>query len=440
MQFEDPKSILEAAAAQPTQGLDAHALVAKGTRLRRARLAAAVTGMAVVVAAASASFGMLADRRDDAAPGPAAPSERACPPSNRVSVYLRHGVATDEGRELARMLDRQVRDLNAASRVAYVSKRQAYRELTRRGRDVAADDDRELPWATLQARLDVHNVDDADLERLVLMLEEQIDMVQATVDKPLGGACAEVIRTLPGPETDGPLPPGDDPRTASVDLMRAECETGTIRLAVGPAEFTDGTKWCRFVLYVRNATGRPLQLDVDEQLLWSTRGQAVTPWEDAMIGDYSTRLFTSPLAPGRGRMGEVTFLVLPGDVPASLELQPDPGFAPISIELEYDCPADLRDEPGKRCLFSPRSDPVAFEQTHRRVEVTLWHCGVDPLFVAGQEWVVQDPPFDATNAPESFTGRGRFERKSAITAVYVDDGGEQILFEVVPDWEPPPCA
>ena len=52
MQFDDPRAMLESAAAHPSRGVDPRALMKEGARLRRARLAAAVTGVAVVVAAA----------------------------------------------------------------------------------------------------------------------------------------------------------------------------------------------------------------------------------------------------------------------------------------------------------------------------------------------------------------------------------------------------
>lgn len=53
--------------------------------------------------------------------------------------------------------------------------------------------------------------------------------------------------------------------------------------------------------------------------------------------------------------------------------------------------------------------------------------------------VVPDPPFDATNAPQDFTGQGRLERRSAVTAPYVDGAGALIRFEANEDWERPVC-
>jgi hypothetical protein len=442
MQFEDPRSILESAAAKPSRGIDAPALLRQGTRLRRARLGAAATGVAVVVAAASASFGMLADGDRDRQPGPAAPSpEKACRASNDASFYLRDHVDAGEGRELAEMLDTQLRTLDALSRVEYVSKRQAYREIVRLYREDEPGFDLDVPWKDIPASLRLRNVDDATVERLEKMLAAQIETMRATAGESRRGPnCETAIDPPPTPDL-GTTVDADPPtlRTdgqAVVKTLRAECRTGTPN---GSVTFSDESKWCRFVLFVDNGASRALRLDLHDQVLKGANGVTATPWEDGMTGDFSTRLFTSPIPPGRQRMGQVIFLLSPGDVPAMLEIHPEPGFGPASFLLEYDCPADLHDEPGNRCLFSQGMEPQTLRQTWDRVEVTLYHCGVDPVEFGGREWVVPDPPFDATNAPESFTGRGLFKQRSAVDALYFDDSGEVIHFQALEDWEPPLC-
>lgn len=448
MQFEDPKSILEAAAAKPSRGVDPHALLKRGSRMRRNRLAAMATGVAVVVVAASASFGMLADGRDDR-PGPAAPSPGRCAESSRVSMYLDDDVDTGEARELARMLQRRLRDLNAAFEVEYVSRRQAYRQILRDYREVP-DFDWELPWMMVPARLDFLGVDDATIERLRKMLHADVEALgRRTTTAAPEGTCVEVVEgdAPPVPQP----PPTRSPRVgpsdarggalgAVVKLLRAECKTGTIRLVGGPADFVDGTKWCRFVLLVDNQGTRPIRLDLEDQLLRTPAGEGTPPWEEATFDDFSLRLFTSPIPPGRQRMGQAIFLLPPTDVPAALELHPRPGFAPASLLVEYGCAEDLREEPAMRCFLGKETEEVTSRQTWARMDVTLYHCGVDPIVFRGRRWVVPDPPFDATNAPEEFAGTGIFKQRSSIDAVYFDDSGEAIRFEASEDWEPPPCA
>lgn len=446
MQFEDPKPVLEAAAATPSGGIDPHVLLEKGARMRRARLVAAASGVAVVVAAASASFGMLADGRGEGGPGPAAPSPGRCAESSRVSMYLRDGFDAGEARDLEQMLDRLLRDLDASFDVEYVSKRQAYRQALR------LYDDPEWSWElqpfAVPARLDFFNVDEATIERLHQTLRGDVEgLGWRTATTGRDGTCVEVVEGH-APPAPAPTPTqtprgetrGDDAGAARVEVLRAECMTGTARLGGGgTAHFVDATKWCRFVLRIDNRAGRAFRLDMDDQLLWATNGHATPPWEDAMFGDFSTRLFTSALPAGRQRMGQVFFLIPPGDFPASLEIHPAPGFGPASFPLEYDCAPDLHDEPGKRCVLSV-GGPQASRQTWGRVAVTLYHCGVEPLRFGGKQWVVPDPPFDATNAPEAFTGHGVFQQRSAIDALYFDDSGEVIKFEADEEWEPPPCA
>ncbi len=440
MQFEDPKSVLEAAAAKPSHGIDPQVLLRKGARMRRARLAAAASGVAVVVAAASASFGMLADGRGDDRPGPAAPSPGRCAESSQVSMFLRDDVDAGAARDLERMLDRVLRDLNEAYDVEYVSKRQAYRQALR------LDDDREWPWelqpSEVPARLDFLGVDEATIERLHQTLRGEVEAIgRRTATTGRDGTCVEVVEGEPPPRTPTRTPRGEATGRVRVEVLRADCATGTIHLENGgSADFVDGSRWCTFALLVNNRSDRSIRLDMGHQVLRGARGRGFAPWEDAMFGDVRTRLFSSPIPPDRRRMGEVVFLLPPTPVPAALELHPGPGFAPVSVPLEYDCPTDLRDAPGRRCMFSTGDALQTFVHTQARATVALYHCGIEPLRFGGKQWVVPDPPFDATNAPEDFTGHGVFKQRSGVDALYVDDSGEVVRFEASEDWEPPPCA
>ena len=446
MQFDDPKSILEAAAAKPSRGIDAPALVRQGTRLRRARLAAMATGVAVVVVAASVSFGALSDgRRDDAAPGPAAPSpdDRCGPPSSRASFYLRDDVRAVDAKRLLRRLEAELRELDGALRATYVSHRAAYREFAERYREKDPETSQSLPWTALPARLDFENIDDATIAALEKRLAGRIDGFEhRTNTTGRDGACVEVVEggkpsePVRGPNVD--VSPAERDRV-EVDLRRAECRTGTVKLDGGTADFVDGSKWCTLVVFVDNGAARPVRLEMKGQTLWMEAGDSMPPWEDAMVGDFANRLFTSVIGPGEQRLGEMTFLLTPWDVPAQLEIVPARDFAPVTIPLDYDCPADLRTEPRRRCSFGEGSEPQPLTQKTARVRVTLYHCGVLPLRFGDRRWVVADPPFDATNAPEDFVGQGRFERKSAVTALYNDDSGEVILCEEIEDWEQPIC-
>lgn len=446
MQFEDPRTILEAAAAKPSRGVDAPALVKQGARLRRARLAAAVTGVTVVVVAASASFGMLADGgRDDAAPGPAAECDQgddACraraefcelPLPPNASIFLRDDAPKEDVLELRDLLLRQ----RGIVQVEYHSKKDAYEEF------VALNEGQSELWPTihpddLPATLRVTVSDDAALRRIQNLDSVLVDETRSSLDV-RERLCQEAARPAPDPTAvphlEPPVPAAGE-RAAVVKVLRAECRTRSIDRSIS---FRDATRWCRFVLLVDNQGSRSLSLNAGDQVLRTANGEAGPPAEDLMSGDFSTRLFTSPIPAGRRRTGQVIFLVPPDDIPAVLELHPRPGFAPASVLLEYDCARDLHDEPGGRCFLGLQSASVGLEQTWARTTVTLYHCGFEPVSFRGREWVVPDPPFDATNAPEGFAGEGLFKQRSARDALYYDDGGEVVHFEAIEDWDPPPC-
>ena len=82
-----------------------------------------------------------------------------------------------------------------------------------------------------------------------------------------------------------------------------------------------------------------------------------------------------------------------------------------------------------------------------RAHVQLWHCGVWLRGYPRGMWELKHPPFDATNAPASFTGTGTASVVDGGGAddnrdrlVYRDNGGQRLVF--VPGDQVPPvhCA
>lgn len=61
------------------------------------------------------------------------------------------------------------------------------------------------------------------------------------------------------------------------------------------------------------------------------------------------------------------------------------------------------------------------------VEVSLYHCGVNPLTYRGERYEVVDPPFDATNAPPTFSGVGTVTRQR-LELHYRDRAGATLVF------------
>jgi hypothetical protein len=106
----------------------------------------------------------------------------------------------------------------------------------------------------------------------------------------------------------------------------------------------------------------------------------------------------------------------------------------------------LEPPPGAEPVPQPRpltEDPAAGEAAGPgdRVEVRLYHCGFEELRHDDRRWVVEDPPFDGTNAPPEFVGRGTFAVGDGGRGVYTDGSGIAVTFSAVDeDWEPPPCA
>ena len=72
-------------------------------------------------------------------------------------------------------------------------------------------------------------------------------------------------------------------------------------------------------------------------------------------------------------------------------------------------------------------DPSATLHVARGQSVVLHHCGVVNIAYDGQEWEVENAPFDATNAPPSFSGFGSFER-TGEALLFTDDRGATLSF------------
>lgn len=96
---------------------------------------------------------------------------------------------------------------------------------------------------------------------------------------------------------------------------------------------------------------------------------------------------------------------------------------------------DWRSATTLAALFDSSNEPTS------QAEVTLWHCGIETITFEDRKWEVpnDEEPFDGTNAPSSFAGRGAIERVSADELRYVDQSG--VILRFVPDdGTDPPCA
>ncbi len=81
--------------------------------------------------------------------------------------------------------------------------------------------------------------------------------------------------------------------------------------------------------------------------------------------------------------------------------------------------------------------PVAAQPPPRQAEahVSLWDCGIRLQGYPRNMWKMERPPFDATNAPDSFTGTGTVRvidgggaLDNADRLVYRDNGGQRLVF------------
>jgi hypothetical protein len=308
MQSDDVKRMLEAAAAGPSRPLDTHALLTEGARLRRARLGAAAAGLAVVVAGASASLGMLGGNRDGA-PGPANTVAGRCGeevrPARRLEVVARDLALKAEVKALARDLQR----------------RQAERESNRAG-------ERKARRATAASEAALRR-----LRRLSSKAAAEVREIETFAE----GLCA--ADETPADGTTVPAP------RIKVGFSRFECNVSALYADTAP----EG-KWCRFVIRVVNEGESPAVLRAADQVL-QTQGRPVSPWPEAMEADFPSRIFTRPIAPEDEALGEVVFLLSKSQVPVALEIHAEGGDHPVRIGLDYDCPPDLHDVPSGRCLF-----------------------------------------------------------------------------------------
>lgn len=72
---------------------------------------------------------------------------------------------------------------------------------------------------------------------------------------------------------------------------------------------------------------------------------------------------------------------------------------------------------------------------HGKAHAVLWHCGIRLQGYPKNMWEMERPPFDATNAPASFTGTGTVRvvdgdgaLDNADRLVYRDNGGQRLVF------------
>ena len=56
-----------------------------------------------------------------------------------------------------------------------------------------------------------------------------------------------------------------------------------------------------------------------------------------------------------------------------------------------------------------------------KINVKLWHCGIEPLHYDGRVWEVPPPSFDATNVSSRWRGRGTATIVDDTTLVYTGD-------------------
>jgi hypothetical protein len=112
--------------------------------------------------------------------------------------------------------------------------------------------------------------------------------------------------------------------------------------------------------------------------------------------------------------------------------QPEPEPVPLPAPVE----PEPRPATPETTVAGPQPDPAGTE-----VDITLWHCGIEPLEVDGQRWVADPPPFDETNAPPELTRHGTVTvAPDGGSATYTDESGVTVdLVPVGDDWQPPPC-
>lgn len=548
MQFDDPRSILESAAAKPERGIDPHALTKRGRRLRRSRYAAVAAGLAVTIAGTSASVGML----DGDGRRQVAGVEECGEPDAIVSVYLRAdateaeiaalqaelearpevaevdymsgeetrealaGIVDEWGSEgdlaphLAHLrveaVDRagagaledlsgpaisfvtrgpSPRDIACRSEIVcnmpgpspmasfflhddapkgevlalrdalraepgvtgvqYVSKERAYEEFTRlyEGEPELYET---IDPGDLPASLRVRAADRGSLERIAALESPIVDEVRSSGDlyeRLCGGAVPDPIPSLrveeeSSSEDESRHEPFRSDPPVDAELLRAECAVAG-DVPAGQVAGEPDRAWCLFDLRVTNSGRTAVRVDYGDATLYVT-GSMMKPW---MPGGESPapagKLFAGAIAPGASATGRWIFRTEPGKPPRRLELWVDSLPAGLLFDLDYDCTPDLRDDPDGKCTFGGTLRGPDESYAIGAMNVTLWHCGVEEVWFAGRQWVVPEPPFDATNAPEEFTGEGSFEVVSERRARFVDKSGIELTFVADDTWQPPPC-
>lgn len=106
-------------------------------------------------------------------------------------------------------------------------------------------------------------------------------------------------------------------------------------------------------------------------------------------------------------------------------------YDPETARAWHDALADPDSPAGpQRSANPPASGP----------DVLLHHCGIRPITFHEDKWEVTEAPFDATNAPSTFSGQGTYTL-SGDTLVFLDRAGARLIF-TPDDGKPngPPCA
>ena len=206
MQSDDVRRMLSGAAAEPSRPLDARVVLAEGTRLRRVRLAVAATGLAVMVAGASAALAAYWPERDgDLGPGPAGTrASVACEldfgPALEVVVFLKNEAPAAQVQALRADLE-QSPDV---ADVRYVSPEEAHREAEAALEGVPRA--RPVSVGSMPATLRVRAVSESAAARLSFHMAPVIDHVRTSADA-RAFACSRIgLRYHPEGPADRPSP------------------------------------------------------------------------------------------------------------------------------------------------------------------------------------------------------------------------------------------
>jgi hypothetical protein len=264
------------------------------------------------------------------------------------------------------------------------------------------------------------------------------------------------------PATDPTLPPlEDEPR-----VVIGPTEVGDLTISTSPLVPADGPEclagadcylWLQHELIVRNDGDETIYID-------DTRTSELLAGDQILVGDegcgYASNSEGGDVMSGVCTLNYMGTTLEPGESHAfRISLWRDlPGMEPLTSpaalwerELRFDTrPLEPGQERGGTVVYidigylglvpaATSSDPA---EPGVPVEVTLWHCGIDTLTFEGQEWEVpnDDEPFDGTNAPAWFAGRGTIVRSDDGThLVYTDETGFALTF-VPDDGVEPPCA